>query len=227
MSNIFVTVLNMSATASYAIFVVIIFRYIIRKTPKIFSYALWLVVLFRLLCPISFESSLSIVPKSNYITDISQSYINSTSNITIHADNDIVISDITNNTSYIEHESSNTYDYINQNKDIFKEIVDYGDTAIIYCYSAFEKGGQTDLKGSIMMYVCQHIVSNYYKQQMNSTGYETGQQWYDDFKEYALYAYENFGIGYLEKHLPAEYMLVKMIKGNIDDYSNEVMLNML
>jgi hypothetical protein len=35
---------------------------LLKKSPKIFSYALWVVVWFRLVCPISFESSMSLVP---------------------------------------------------------------------------------------------------------------------------------------------------------------------
>lgn len=62
MSGLFITVLNMSLTASYVALVVIFIRMLLKKSPKIFSYALWVVVWFRLVCPISFESSMSLVP---------------------------------------------------------------------------------------------------------------------------------------------------------------------
>gem|GEM_PF-2143112 len=62
MSNIFITVVNMSVTASFAAVFVILARLPLKKSPKIFSYALWAVVLFRMLCPFSFESVLSILP---------------------------------------------------------------------------------------------------------------------------------------------------------------------
>ena len=62
MSNLFVTVLNMSLTASYVALAVIVARLLLKKVPKIFSYALWAVVLFRLVCPFSFESSFSLIP---------------------------------------------------------------------------------------------------------------------------------------------------------------------
>ncbi|NLZ53652.1 MAG: DUF4825 domain-containing protein [Thermoanaerobacteraceae bacterium] len=62
MSRFFITVLNMSLTASYVALVVIFIRMLLRKSPKIFSYMLWAVVWFRLVCPISFESPLSLVP---------------------------------------------------------------------------------------------------------------------------------------------------------------------
>ena len=62
MSKLFVTVLNMSLTASYVALAVIVARLLLKKAPKIFSYALWAVVLFRLVCPFSFESSFSMIP---------------------------------------------------------------------------------------------------------------------------------------------------------------------
>ena len=52
--------LNMSLTASVAIVFVLLLRLLLKKAPKIISYALWSIVLFRLLCPISIESGLSL-----------------------------------------------------------------------------------------------------------------------------------------------------------------------
>lgn len=60
MDAIFLHVLNMSLTASYVILVVLIVRLLLKKAPKIFSYALWSAVLFRLICPFSFESFFSL-----------------------------------------------------------------------------------------------------------------------------------------------------------------------
>ena len=61
MEAAFLKVLNMSLTASYVIIFVWAARLLLKKAPKIFSYALWGVVLFRLLCPFSFESLLSLL----------------------------------------------------------------------------------------------------------------------------------------------------------------------
>lgn len=52
--------LNMSLTASVAIVLVILLRLLLKKAPKVISYALWGVVLFRLLCPVSVGSSFSL-----------------------------------------------------------------------------------------------------------------------------------------------------------------------
>lgn len=59
-------ILNMSITAGIIILIVLLVRVLLKKAPKIFSYALWGVVLFRLLCPISFSSSVSVFNLLNY-----------------------------------------------------------------------------------------------------------------------------------------------------------------
>ena len=57
----FSTVLNMSLTGSYVILFVLLMRLVLRKAPKVFSYVLWAAVLFRLLCPVSISSTLSVL----------------------------------------------------------------------------------------------------------------------------------------------------------------------
>ena len=64
MTTTFITVLNMSITASIVVLAVILARIPLRKAPKIFSYALWGVVLFRLVFPFSIESAFSLMPAS-------------------------------------------------------------------------------------------------------------------------------------------------------------------
>lgn len=64
MSELFLTVLNMSFTASYVILFVILIRLLLKKAPKVISYALWGVVAFRLIIPFSFESIFSLMPRN-------------------------------------------------------------------------------------------------------------------------------------------------------------------
>lgn len=59
--NAFISILNMSITASYVATAVIIARLLLRKAPKVFSYALWSIVLYRLICPFSFSSAFSLL----------------------------------------------------------------------------------------------------------------------------------------------------------------------
>ncbi len=60
METLLLRILNMSITASYVIITVVIIRFLLKRTPKKYSYLLWTVVLFRLICPISFSSAFSI-----------------------------------------------------------------------------------------------------------------------------------------------------------------------
>jgi beta-lactamase regulating signal transducer with metallopeptidase domain len=64
MSELFLTVLNMSLMASYVILFVILVRLFLKKAPKFISYALWSVVAFRLIIPFSFESMFSLMPRN-------------------------------------------------------------------------------------------------------------------------------------------------------------------
>ena len=61
MSNLFSQVLNMSMTGSVVILLVMLARFLLKRSPKIFSYALWSVVLFRLLCPVAFTAPVSVL----------------------------------------------------------------------------------------------------------------------------------------------------------------------
>lgn len=64
MTNIFLSVLGLSIKASYVIVMVLLIRFLLKKSPRIFSYLLWLVVAFRLVIPFSFESQYSLVPNN-------------------------------------------------------------------------------------------------------------------------------------------------------------------
>ena len=61
MINLFSQVLNMSMTGSVVILLVMLARLLLKRAPKIFSYALWSVVLFRLLCPVAFSAPVSVL----------------------------------------------------------------------------------------------------------------------------------------------------------------------
>ncbi len=62
MTGLFIKILEMSATGSVVIGVIMLLRLALKKAPRIFSYALWTAALFRLLCPISFELPSAPVP---------------------------------------------------------------------------------------------------------------------------------------------------------------------
>ena len=61
LDQLFLTVLNMSITATIVLAFVLLARFLLKKAPRIFSYALWAIVLFRLICPVSFSSPINLI----------------------------------------------------------------------------------------------------------------------------------------------------------------------
>lgn len=62
MNKLFLAILNMSLTASYVIIGIMLVRLLLKKAPKVISYALWAVAGFRLMVPFSFQSAFSLIP---------------------------------------------------------------------------------------------------------------------------------------------------------------------
>lgn len=62
MGAVFSKILSMSLSASFVIGALLLLRLLLRRAPKKYSYILWLLVFFRLLCPFTIESPLSLVP---------------------------------------------------------------------------------------------------------------------------------------------------------------------
>lgn len=60
-TDLFLAILRMSLVGGIAAAAVIMIRLCLRRAPKIFSYLLWGIVFFRLLCPVSFQSSFSLL----------------------------------------------------------------------------------------------------------------------------------------------------------------------
>ena len=67
MERIFGQICNMTFTASMVILAVLVVRLLLKKAPRVLSYGLWSVVLFRLLCPVSFESMFSLLPSTRVV----------------------------------------------------------------------------------------------------------------------------------------------------------------
>ena len=63
LDTVFLKILDMSLAASLAIAVILLARLCLKRAPKVITYALWAVVLFRLLCPVTVESAVSILPE--------------------------------------------------------------------------------------------------------------------------------------------------------------------
>lgn len=71
LDKLYMQILDMSNSGSLVILAVLLARLLLKKSPKIISYALWSVVLFRLLCPVSIQAPISIMPE---ITPIEETY---------------------------------------------------------------------------------------------------------------------------------------------------------
>jgi beta-lactamase regulating signal transducer with metallopeptidase domain len=67
MDTIFLKILNMTITASWLILAVILVRLLFKKAPKWVICLLWALVAIRLVCPVSIESVLSLVPSAETI----------------------------------------------------------------------------------------------------------------------------------------------------------------
>lgn len=111
MKALFLEIVNMSFTATIIINLILILRFIMfKKSPKIYIYVLWSVVLFRLICPISFESKLSIFnlnDKSTINNDLINTYIAANGDILSHEQEvQTEIFNTPNNITEFEHEPS-------------------------------------------------------------------------------------------------------------------------
>ena len=64
----FPELLRINIVASIVILVILASRLILKRSPKVFSYALWVIVLFRLLIPVSIPSQVSMIPDAPVVS---------------------------------------------------------------------------------------------------------------------------------------------------------------
>ena len=64
MESLLLKLVNLSITASWLVLAVLLMRLVFRKVPKWVSCFLWGLVALRLICPISIESTLSLIPSA-------------------------------------------------------------------------------------------------------------------------------------------------------------------
>lgn len=83
MERIFIQLVNMSLVAGWLILAVLLIRGIFNKLPKAFRCVLWGLVALRLICPWSIESDMSIIPKTEVIS-------NDATRVDILSDNNVV-----------------------------------------------------------------------------------------------------------------------------------------
>lgn len=67
MNELFLKIINMSISASWLVLAVLILRFVLKKATKWINVLLWGIVAIRLICPFSFESTLSLIPSAETI----------------------------------------------------------------------------------------------------------------------------------------------------------------
>ena len=115
----FVWMLNQSISASWLILAVILVRMCMKHTPKVLRYVLWAFVVVRLLCPVSIESTLSLVPDIEILQEESSTdnYFDS-----------VVVEDAENLDASVQQELPEQQEYVTDikvpNKDASDKIVE-------------------------------------------------------------------------------------------------------
>lgn len=68
MSELLLTVLNMSFAASWLVLAVVLLRLVLKKAPRWIHVLLWAMVGLRLVCPFTLESALSLIPSAQVVS---------------------------------------------------------------------------------------------------------------------------------------------------------------
>ena len=68
MSGFFLSIVNMSISASWIVLAVLLLRLLLKKAPKWITVLLWGIVAIRLICPLSIESVMSLIPSAETIS---------------------------------------------------------------------------------------------------------------------------------------------------------------
>ncbi len=83
MTELFYNIVNMSITAGILVLVVLLLRLVLKKAPKWVNVLLWGLVAVRLILPFAIESSLSLLPKTDWVSEES-----------VHSENDLIYGDV-------------------------------------------------------------------------------------------------------------------------------------
>ncbi len=112
-------------------------------------------------------------------------------------------------------QSSNPGDYIEEHAIAYRELTYYGRYTLEYCFTRFEKGGETGLDGHIMMQACEDIAAGWGEEPLvffwPMNVMPTGQAWYSAFKNNALNLMEQYREIELAERYPASYLLLSML----------------
>lgn len=68
MTKLFLEIINISFSATWLVLTVLALRFLLRKVPKWVNVLLWGLVAFRLMCPFTLESALSLIPSAEVVS---------------------------------------------------------------------------------------------------------------------------------------------------------------
>jgi beta-lactamase regulating signal transducer with metallopeptidase domain len=68
MTDFFLNIVNMSISASWIVLAVLLLRLLLKRAPKWITVLLWGIVAIRLICPLSLESVMSLIPSTETIS---------------------------------------------------------------------------------------------------------------------------------------------------------------
>ena len=98
MENVFLKLLNMSISACWLVLAVVVIRLLLKNAPKFIRCILWAIVGLKLICPFSFESVFSVLPKGElipeHVVQSNSSFEPTLSEVFEYAQNNPVVYDI-------------------------------------------------------------------------------------------------------------------------------------
>ena len=106
--------------------------------------------------------------------------------------------------------ASRPVDYIDAHPAEYLELTYYGDYTLRYILAEFLKGGQTGLKGHLMRTVLDELAPEV-QLRLHT---ETGQEYFEAWKDSALRVAQHHDTPWLEENLPAVYLLIQVINSS-------------
>jgi hypothetical protein len=98
-------------------------------------------------------------------------------------------------------------DYIDAHPIDYRELTYYDDYTLRYIFSAFLKGGQTDLKGSLMCIVMDELIG----EEAINQDVSNGQKYFDTWMQSAERMETEHGLDYMKKNAPKAYLLLQLL----------------
>lgn len=107
--------------------------------------------------------------------------------------------------------SSSAADYIKAHPKEYANLLQYGELGLQYIFKEFLEGGQTGLRGHILVSACRDI-SNTFGEAFIVDGDAplTGQDWFDQFRKNAEALAKQYSREELEKYYPVSFLLLQM-----------------